>query len=133
MSAPVTWRLRGSIEMWNWKRRLRWSCRVAHRQRRRGDATGIRPAAVGLGGRLGLHTAAAVRCLASDGEGCSTCGSAPWSSRWRPFASRKDDDDETTIAAALPRPAALVTARLLGTGVGQRDGAVGHAGARACS
>jgi hypothetical protein len=119
MSAPMTWRLRGSIEMWNWKRRLRWSCRVAHRQRRRGDATGIRPAAV--------------RCLASDGEGCSTCGSAPWSSRWRPFASRKDDDDETTIAAALPRPAALVTARLLGTGVGERDGAVGHAGARACS
>jgi hypothetical protein len=36
-------------------------------------------------------------------------------------------------AAVLPWPAAPVAARLLGTGVGRRDGALGHARARACN
>jgi hypothetical protein len=65
-------------------------------------------------GRLGLHAAAAFRCLAGDGERRSTCGSAPWSSRWRPLApvvNKATTDVSSGGAGSTPRRRAAQAGR----------------------
>jgi hypothetical protein len=94
---------------------------VAHRRRRRRDATGIRPAAVGHGGRLGLHTAGrgAVRAAGRPGARGGVC-------LHREAAVAKNGDGSAPAGGELAAPAARLGSAC-GAGKARRGARLGRA------